>query len=51
MIDIKRFNHCYGLNYKELIGSINGDKFVILRLDNSIIHFNKETYKIRIYNL
>ena len=51
MIDVKRFNKYYGLDYKELKGSINGYKFAILKLDNSIIYFNKETYKIRIYNL
>ena len=51
MIDIKRFNYCYGLDYKNLKGSINGYKFVILKVDNSIIYFNKETYKIRICNL
>ena len=51
MIDIKRFNHCYGLNYKKLKGSMNGYKYAILKVDNSIIYFNKETYKIRICNL
>ena len=51
MIDIKRFNHCYGLNYKKLKGSINGYKYAILKADNSIIYFNKETYQIRICNL
>ena len=51
MIDIKRFNHCYGLDYKKLKGCINGHKFVILKADNSIIYFNKKTYQVRICNL
>ena len=51
MINIKRFNHSYGLNYKNLKGSINGHKFVILKADSSIIYFNKETYQVRICNL
>ena len=51
MINIKRFNKCYGLDYKKLKGCINGYKFAILKVDNSIIYFNKETYKIRIFNL
>ena len=51
MININRFNKCYGLDYKKLKGSINGHKFVILKVDNSIIYFNKETYQIRICNL
>ena len=51
MIDINRFNYYYGLDYKKLYGCINGYKFAILKVDNSIIYFNKETYKIRICNL
>ena len=51
MIDIKCFNDYYGLDYKKLKGSINGYKFAILKVDNSVIYFNKETYKIRICNL
>ena len=51
MINLKRFNKHYGLNYKKIKGSINGFKYAILKVDNSIIYFNKESYKIRIHNL
>ena len=51
MIDIKRFNDYYGLNYKELKGSINGHKYAILKVDNSIIYFNKKTHYIKVCNL
>ena len=51
MIDLMRFNKHFGLNYKKLKGSINGFKYSILKVDNSIIYFNKESYTIRICNL
>ena len=51
MIDLIRFNQYWGFNYKVYNGSINGYKYVIMSLDNSIIYFNKETKHIdEIYN-
>ena len=51
MIDLIRFNQYWGFNYKVYNGSINGHKYAILSLDDSIIYFNKETKHIdKVYN-
>ena len=45
MININRLNKHLGTNFKKYYGSFNGFKYVVIRLDNSMIYFNKELNK------
>ena len=52
MININRLNKHLGTNFKIYYGSFNGLKYVVIRLDNSMIYFNKELNKYtKIINL
>ncbi len=45
MVDLKRLNKHLGTNFKRLNGYINGLKFVIIKVDNFLIYFNKDLNK------
>ena len=42
MINIHRLNKHLGTNYKKYYCCFNAFKYVVIRLDNSIIYFNKD---------
>jgi len=51
MIDLNRLNKYLGTNFKRLKGCINGFKYVIISVDNSLVYFDKNLNKYtRIYN-
>ena len=45
MVDLKRLNKYLGTDFKKLNGHINGLKFVIIKVDNFLIYFNKDLNK------
>ena len=51
MIDLNRLNKYLGTNFKRLKGSLNGFKYVIISVDNSLVYFDKDLNEFtRIYN-
>ena len=51
MIDLNRLNKYLGSNFKRLNGCINGFKYVVIAVDNSLVYFDKDLNEYtRIYN-
>lgn len=51
MIDLNRLNKYLGTNFKRLNGSINGFKYVVIAVDDSLVYFDKDLNEYtRIYN-
>ena len=52
MININRLNKYLGTNYKKYKGCFIGLKYIAIKLDSSIIYFNKDLQAYtKIYNL
>ena len=51
MIDLNRFNKYLGTDFKVLKGCINGLKYVVIAVDNSLVYYDKDQQNFtRIYN-
>ena len=51
ILNLNQFNKFHGTNYKKELGNINGFKYIIIKLDNTLAYYDKITQITTFYNL